>query len=110
MDCRHPGSHFFVWRRPVKEFDFSLFTDKQLGELARQLTGEFVCRREAAKRLVKRRGGLVEGAPPRYANPENPAETWSGRGKQPGWVTAAIERGLSLESLIVSDDCPTERR
>jgi len=80
-----------------------------MGELARQLTAEFVRRREAAKQLVKKRGGLVEAAPPRYANPENPAQTWSGRGKQPAWVSAAIASGRSLESLIVADDCPTER-
>ena len=93
----------------MKEFDFSLFTDRQLGGLARQLTAEFVRRREAAKRLVKRRGGLVEGPRPKYANPENPAESWSGRGKQPAWVVAAIARGESLESLMVSDDFPVTR-
>jgi DNA-binding protein H-NS len=93
----------------VKEFDFSLFTDRQLGALARQLTAEFVRRREAAKRLVKRRGGLVDGVSPRYANPENPAESWSGRGKQPAWVGAAVARGESLESLMVSDDYPATR-
>jgi DNA-binding protein H-NS len=105
----HCGRQGFVGGRTLKEFDFSLFTDRQLGELARQLTAEFVRRREAAKRLVKRRGGLLEAAPPRYVNPENPAQTWSGRGRQPAWVAAAIAGGASLESLLVDDDCPTER-
>jgi DNA-binding protein H-NS len=93
----------------VKEFDFSLFTDRQLGSLARQLTAEFVRRREAAKRLVKRRGGLVEGSGPKYVNPENPAQTWSGRGNRPGWLDAALDAGHDLESLMISDDRPVTR-
>jgi DNA-binding protein H-NS len=27
---------------------------------------------------------------PKYRNPENPAETWAGRGLKPRWLTAAI--------------------
>jgi DNA-binding protein H-NS len=27
---------------------------------------------------------------PKYQNPTNPAETWSGRGKQPHWVRAYL--------------------
>jgi DNA-binding protein H-NS len=94
----------------VKEFDFSLFTDRQLGELAKQLTAEFVRRREAAKRLVKKRGGLVEGFGPKYVNPDNPAQTWSGRGRRPAWLDDALEAGHDLESLIISDDRPAIRK
>ena len=93
----------------MKEFDFSLFTDRQLGALARQLTAEFVRRRESAKHLVKRRGGLVEGAGPKYVNPDNPAQTWSGRGKRPAWLDAALEEGNDLERLMISDDHPVTR-
>jgi DNA-binding protein H-NS len=90
----------------MKEFDFSLFTDEQLASLAEQVKLEYLNRREEARRLVRKRGGLVEGAGPRYRNPENPAETWSGKGKRPGWVEAALAEGKSLESLEISDDHP----
>ena len=40
-------------------------------------------------------------APAKYANPENPAETWSGRGRQPAWYKAAIEAGKSPKSLEI---------
>src|SRR6516164_5864898 len=30
---------------------------------------------------------------PKYRNPKNPAETWSGRGKQPHWVRTQLEAG-----------------
>jgi DNA-binding protein H-NS len=30
---------------------------------------------------------------PKYRNPENPAETWAGRGLKPRWLAAAIKSG-----------------
>lgn len=38
---------------------------------------------------------------PRYQHPENPEVTWSGRGRRPAWVTAALESGKSLEDLAI---------
>lgn len=34
-----------------------------------------------------------------YRNPENPAETWSGRGRKPGWVEAWLAAGKGLDGL-----------
>ncbi len=34
-----------------------------------------------------------------YRNPENPGQTWSGRGKQPPWVKEARKDGATLEEL-----------
>lgn len=39
--------------------------------------------------------------PPKYRNPENPEETWTGRGRQPKWVVAAIAAGAKLEDLLI---------
>ncbi len=93
----------------MKEFDFSLFTDRQLELMARQVELEIVKRREEARALVRRRGGLIEGAGPKYRNPDNPAETWSGKGKRPPWVEAALAEGQSLESLEIADDRPVTK-
>jgi DNA-binding protein H-NS len=38
---------------------------------------------------------------PKYSNPSAPLETWSGRGKQPRWFSAAIKSGHSLEDLKI---------
>jgi len=32
----------------------------------------------------------------KYANPEDPSETWSGRGRRPAWVVAYMDAGNSL--------------
>lgn len=37
----------------------------------------------------------------KYRNPDNSSETWSGRGRQPGWYKAAIAAGKSPESLEI---------
>lgn len=38
---------------------------------------------------------------PRYRNPNNLEETWTGRGKAPRWVSALQAQGVSLESLLI---------
>jgi DNA-binding protein H-NS len=39
---------------------------------------------------------------PKYCNPENPAETWAGRGLKPRWVTAAIKAGHKLDDFLIA--------
>lgn len=41
---------------------------------------------------------------PKYCNPLQPTETWSGRGKQPRWVVAALQSGHSLEEFKIPED------
>jgi DNA-binding protein H-NS len=35
----------------------------------------------------------------KFANPENPSETWSGRGRQPNWLSAKLKSGAKLEDF-----------
>jgi DNA-binding protein H-NS len=46
----------------------------------------------------KRRGSVA----PKYRNPADPSQTWSGRGRQPRWFKAALRKGKSERSLRVS--------
>lgn len=39
---------------------------------------------------------------PKYRNPDNAAQTWSGRGKRPLWFVDALKkRGVTAESLLI---------
>lgn len=38
---------------------------------------------------------------PKFQNPENPKQTWTGRGKRPSWIKAALEQGKSLDELRI---------
>ncbi len=35
----------------------------------------------------------------KYRNPDNPQETWSGRGRKPAWIKEWLEAGKQLEEL-----------
>jgi DNA-binding protein H-NS len=38
---------------------------------------------------------------PKYRNPKEPFETWSGRGKQPRWLAAALNTGRTIEEFMI---------
>ena len=38
---------------------------------------------------------------PKYRNPQNPAETWAGRGQQPKWMATQIAGGKKLEDFLI---------
>ncbi len=40
---------------------------------------------------------------PKYYNPSTPTETWSGRGKQPRWLVAALQSGHKLEDFLIAN-------
>ena len=39
---------------------------------------------------------------PKYQNPEDLAETWSGRGKQPRWLSREVRAGKKLDDFLIS--------
>lgn len=40
-------------------------------------------------------------ATPKYANPANADDTWSGRGRKPRWFSDALKAGSSAESMAL---------
>jgi DNA-binding protein H-NS len=49
------------------------------------------------------RGKRVRGAvAPKYRNPEDPTETWAGRGLKPRWLAAALKSGKKLEEFSIT--------
>lgn len=44
------------------------------------------------------KAGKVE---PKYRHPENPALTWTGRGRKPRWIAEALEAGKSLDDFAI---------
>lgn len=50
----------------------------------------------------KRAKSLRPPVAPKYRNPNNEAQTWSGRGKRPMWFVEALrKRGVTAESLLI---------
>ncbi|MGX4770544.1 H-NS histone family protein [Bradyrhizobium guangdongense] len=71
-----------------------------VGILQGRLEGEM---RQLDERLVALRGRFHAASEakrsPRFRNPNDPSQTWSGRGKRPRWVTDLLETGVELEEL-----------
>jgi DNA-binding protein H-NS len=38
----------------------------------------------------------------KYQNPDNPSETWAGRGMRPRWLQAQLQQGRSVEDFAIN--------
>ena len=45
---------------------------------------------------------LTPALPAKFRNPQNPDQSWSGRGKRPGWFVTALASGVDKETLRVT--------
>jgi DNA-binding protein H-NS len=54
--------------------------------------------RKGTRKPSKMAGSKVA---PKYRNPENANETWSGRGKQPRWLQAHTSKGRVLDDFLI---------
>lgn len=61
---------------------------RELGFNLSDLTGASRGRRSGSER------------PPKYINPQDATQTWSGRGRRPGWVVEHLEAGRNLDDLL----------
>jgi DNA-binding protein H-NS len=84
--------------------------------LTRKITAE---KRELEERLKRLSGGsqirIAEvGGPrerrpyprvlPKYRNPLQPGESWSGRGKKPRWLVTQLKSGHKMEEFRIGED------
>lgn len=46
-------------------------------------------------------GGKSTKGMPKYANPADPSQTWTGRGRKPNWVIEAMEAGKSIDDMAI---------
>lgn len=50
---------------------------------------------------TKRKKSTRKAVEPRYRSKANPSDTWTGRGKQPRWLVAELEKGKKLEDFLI---------
>jgi DNA-binding protein H-NS len=67
------------------------YTIEELFGGAKKGRGKAKAKTTKVKRVVK----------PKYRNPANAAETWSGRGKRPRWFNAALSAGKKDKDLLI---------
>ena len=112
-----------------KKFNFDAMSIDEMWQLHEEISAVLSVRltsekRELEKRLAQLRrekelrqsesvDGQAKGAPrerrkyprvfPKYRNPNEPSETWSGRGKQPRWLTAALKTGHTIDEFVIGN-------
>jgi DNA-binding protein H-NS len=69
----------------------------QIKELADSI-GVTVTINDGEKPASARKGSKV---PAKYRNPNNPGETWTGRGVKPRWLAALVNEGHSVDDFLI---------
>jgi len=83
--------------------------EKRLAQLRREkhqslaLPNEVLSRRVVGSVQESRKHAKV---PPKYRNPNEPSETWSGRGKRPRWLAQALLAGQKIEDFVIGTSEP----
>lgn len=58
-------------------------------------------RKGAAKSAPAKPARKLGKVKPKYRNPDNPKETWSGRGRAPRWLSALLAKGKKIEQFLI---------
>ena len=112
---------------PIKKLELDVMSIDDLWSLHEEISGVLSARIKAEKQELEKRlavlgGGMAAladssgsaGGPagkqrrkyprvlPKYRNPQT-SETWSGRGKRPRWLVAAMKSGRRIEEFRIGD-------
>ena len=49
----------------------------------------------------KKKGAKKTVGPAKYRNPDDPDQTWTGRGKRPNWLQKRLEQGANLSDFAI---------
>ncbi|MHB0768954.1 H-NS histone family protein [Bradyrhizobium sp. 5.13L] len=107
--------------------DWASMTTAELWRLYDEVTAVLSRRMTAEKAKLEERLRRIEGTAvptqaqqrlrrpyppvlPKYQNPKDPSETWSGRGKQPRWLKAQLRAGKKLNDLLIARASGQRRR
>ena len=66
----------------------------------KKVRGEDAVKKDPPSKIKKVIGQLRKVLP-KYRNPENPEETWTGRGRSPAWVASLREKDKLDTALII---------
>jgi DNA-binding protein H-NS len=103
----------------MKRSDLEIFSTEELWVLHEKVAATLKAKIIAEKKVLKRRLSELNGrfrveqtseTParrsyptvfPKFRNPEQPSETWTGRGKKPRWLTAQLKSGKRIDDFRI---------
>jgi DNA-binding protein H-NS len=98
----------------MKQVDFQSMSLDELWSLHENIRALLVERVEAELQTLQSRLTAItlssgrERRPypqvkPKFRNPENPLETWTGRGLQPKWVRDLLAAGMRIDDMRIAE-------
>jgi DNA-binding protein H-NS len=112
----------------MKNFDLKSMALDELWSLHEEIASELARKMLAEKAQLERRLRQLTASPdetatkkpnarrpypqvsPKYRNPAEPSETWTGRGKTPRWLTAQLKSGKKLDDFRIQRSSTRARR
>jgi len=102
----------------MKRSDLESMSTDELWMLYQEITAKLAAKICAEKKSLENRLRMLTGARveqnvraserrpypfvlPKFINPANPSETWSGRGRQPRWLTAQLRSGKRIDDFRI---------
>lgn len=85
--------------KAVRAFGFSL--DQITGGMVKAPAEKTPAAKKPSRAKAAKTGDGRAKVAPKFCNPENPDETWTGRGRAPKWVVAHLAAGGAKEDLAI---------
>jgi DNA-binding protein H-NS len=103
----------------MKHSELEILSTEELWGLYQQVTATFKAKIVAEKKVLENRLSQLNGlfrveqtselpkrrpyptVFPKFQNPVQPSETWTGRGKQPRWLAAQIKSGKQIDDFRI---------
>ena len=54
-----------------------------------------------SRKSVNKSGRKLGKVPPKYRNPANTKQTWTGRGKRPRWLAELVSAGKKVDDFLI---------
>ena len=98
LECRPVDELWELYGKVAAQLASRLIAKKgllenRLGQLSRRLQAE-VHRGKSRRRPYPK-------ILPKFWNPDEPSQTWTGRGKQPRWLAAQLRSGRRIEDFLI---------
>jgi DNA-binding protein H-NS len=88
-----------LYQKVTATLKAKIITEKKVLEhRLSQLSGRF--RIEQTRETPERRS--YPTVCPKFRNPEQPSETWAGRGKKPRWLIAQLKSGKQIDDFRIA--------
>jgi DNA-binding protein H-NS len=104
---------------PMQRMDLERFTTDELWALRQKVAATLASRLTAEMKTIENRLRQLDGpiwtrrlrkttgrrfyptVAPKFRNPDQPSQTWAGRGKQPRWLTAHLSSGKRIDDFRI---------